>query len=63
MSRMDDPATAADSNAEQEFQQHLTAATPRAFVTPSLMAINVVVFVVMAVLGMKVFPAFPTTII
>lgn len=55
MSRMDDPAAAAaDSNAEQEFQQHLTAATPHAFVTPSLMAINVTVFAVMAVLGISI---------
>ena len=57
---MDDPAAAAaaaaaaDSNAEQEFQQHLTAATPHAFVTPSLMAINVTVFAVMAVLGISI---------
>lgn len=35
----------------QEFQQRLLAMTPRTFVTPALVAINVVVFVAMALGG------------
>ena len=53
MSRMDDTNPAAD-HAEQDFQQRLTTATPRAYVTPLLIAANLAVFGAMAVLGISV---------
>src|SRR5471032_1491201 len=54
MSRMDDSATAAPTHIEQDFQQRLIAVTPHVYVTPLLVAANVSVFAIMAVLGIKV---------
>ena len=42
------------ANIELDFQQRLTAATPHAYVTPALIAINVAVFAVMTAFGIKV---------
>lgn len=46
--------TAAHAQAEQDFYQRLNVATPRVYVTPLLVAANVVVFLVMAALGVSV---------
>ncbi len=49
--------TAVHAQAEQDFYQRLVAATPRAYVTPLLIAANVVVFAAMAALGVNVLGA------
>jgi rhomboid protease GluP len=54
MSRMDDFTAAAPAPNEQDFLQRLGAATPRAYVTPLLIAANVAVFAIMVALGVKV---------
>jgi rhomboid protease GluP len=46
--------TPEQAHAEEYFYQRLTAATPRAYVTPLLIAANVAVFAVMVALGIKV---------
>jgi rhomboid protease GluP len=46
--------TAAQAQAEQDFNQRLAAATPHAYVTPLLITANVTVFAVMAGLGVSV---------
>ena len=45
---------AVQAQAEQDFSQRLTAATPRAYITQLLVALNVGYFVVMAALGVSV---------
>lgn len=51
---MDEPAVDPLASAEREFNQRLTAATPRAFVTQALIALNVGVFLVLTMRGMSV---------
>ncbi len=54
MARMDDPAASATSHAEEDFERHLIAATPQAYVTPLIIAANIAVFAVMVALGIQV---------
>jgi rhomboid protease GluP len=51
---MDEPSAAGSAQIEQDFHQHLAAATPRAYVTPLLIAANITVFAVMVAMGIKV---------
>jgi hypothetical protein len=51
MARMDETAARADTQAEHAFEQRLRVATPHAYVTPLIIAANVVVFAVMIALG------------
>jgi rhomboid protease GluP len=50
---MQSPTTETQLDPHQDFARRLNTATPRAVVTPTLVAINVAVFVVMAVLGVS----------
>ena len=52
MPRMNDTAAAAPD--EHEFDQHLIAATPYAYVTPLIIAANVALFAVMVALGIDI---------
>lgn len=54
MAIMESDAQQRQENAQQQFLQRLNAATPRAVVTPALLAINIGVFLVMAALGIRV---------
>ncbi len=54
MARMNDLSVTAPTPDERDFDQHLLAATPHAYVTPLLVAANVAVFAVMAALGIKI---------
>ena len=54
MARMDDPAASTTSHGEHDFEQHLNAATPHAYVTPLIVAANIAVFAIMVALGIQV---------
>ena len=50
---MDEPSAAGSAQIEQDFHQHLIAATPRAYVTPLLIAANAAAFAVMVAMGIN----------
>ena len=54
MAIMESDAQQPQADPQQQFPQRLNAATPRAVVTPALLAINIGVFLVMAALGIRV---------
>ncbi len=54
MPRMNDTAAAAAAPDEHEFDQHLIEATPCAYVTPIIIAANVVLFAAMVALGIDI---------
>ena len=51
---MESDAQQPQADPQQQFLQRLNAATPRAVVTPALLAINIGIFLVMAALGIRV---------
>jgi rhomboid protease GluP len=54
MTRMDETVARADTQPEQAFEQLLRVATPYVYVTPLIIAANIVVFAVMIALGVQV---------
>lgn len=54
MATMESDAQPPQADPQQQFLRRLNAATPRAVVTPALLAINIGVFLVMAALGIRV---------
>ena len=54
MAAMESDAQQPPANPQQQFVRRLNAATPRAVVTPALLAINIGVFLAMAALGISV---------
>ena len=54
MARMSDPVSA-PAEVERNFAQRLSAVTPHAYVTPLIIAANIIVFAVMVALGIQVF--------
>jgi rhomboid protease GluP len=54
MARMSDPVSA-PADVERNFAQRLSAVTPHTYVTPLIIAANIIVFAVMVALGIQVF--------